>query len=594
MNQTPAQSNISLQYVYPQLARSWLMRPVLKLVDKVMGLSALKSHYVNHDLPGKSSQQFTDSLIKSMDLRLEGVDGLKQQLPKQGATIIVANHPFGCIEGIALAQAAKSIRSDVKVLANNALGMFAEIRDFFIFIDPLKSNNPKNGSAIRACRKHLNAGGCLIIFPAGKVAEYNKRQRCVTDTEWNRLPAQLAKATNADVLPIFFEGTNSKLFIFAGRIWSKLKLLMLFRELLNKSGQTIQMRVGNLIPNSRLAKLKDVKLVNDYLRLQVFLLNVQTRSLSKSTANSIDCKPLKAIAEAADKAKIDKEVSSLPQEQHLFAYKQFDVFYGKQEQMPTVVFEIARLRELVFREHDEGSGERIDTDEFDQTYVHLFIFDRETKSIIGAYRMGLTDELIAQSGLEGLYLSKMFEFEKGFANCQEPCIEMGRSFLVPEHQKSFYGLYLLWRGIGEFVVRFPKYRKLYGTVSISKLYQGRSVDVINRTLLTPNDAVKPYVSFTLPADNELNEFLSQHQSTSTVISAVVQGIEPDNKDLPILLKHYQKMNAQFYCIGIDRNFNDTPGLLLCVDLPAAPQRMLKQYLAEGMDEYLKYMSEKGQ
>jgi hypothetical protein len=76
-----------------------------------------------------------------------------------------------------------------------------------------------------------------------------------------------------------------------------------------------------------------------------------------------------------------------------------------------------------------------------------------------------------------------------------------------------------------------------------------------------------------------------------MLSKLVMGIESDNKDIPILMKHYQKMGARFYCIGIDKSFNDTPGLLLSVDLPKAPDKSLNQYLAQGKDSYLQYNQE---
>jgi hypothetical protein len=280
-----------------------------------------------------------------------------------------------------------------------------------------------------------------------------------------------------------------------------------------------------------------------------------------------------------------QEVSNLPTEQHLLDHKDLSVYFGYKHQMTNTVIEIARLRELVFRQHNEGSGEALDSDKFDDTYTHLFVMKRETGQIIGAYRMGQTDRLLVKGDLDELYLHRMFEFGPAFVNRQLPCLEMGRSFLIPEYQRSFQGLYLLWRGIGAFVCKFPQYRTLYGTVSISKLYDPRSVALIEKAMVTPTQQVIPRAGFDSQLPPEVTDFIAQN-NIKPHITALLRGIEPDGKDVPILLKHYQKLGAVFHCLGIDKHFNDTPGLLLSVDLPSAPEKLLKLYLAEGWQTYI--------
>ena len=188
--------------------------------------------------------------------------------------------------------------------------------------------------------------------------------------------------------------------------------------------------------------------------------------------------------------------------------------------------------------------------------------------------MGQTDRLLEQGGIDQLYLSRMFKFGEGFVNQTQPCLEMGRSFLIPEYQKSFQGLFLLWRGIGAFVCRFPQYRTLYGTVSLSKLYDPRSVALIKQALITKTDKVSPFAEFDFELHPELKE-LANEVPMAKNLSALLGSIEQDGKDIPILAKHYQKLGARFHCLGIDKNFNDTPGLLLSVDLPQAPTKTAK-------------------
>jgi putative hemolysin len=203
--------------------------------------------------------------------------------------------------------------------------------------------------------------------------------------------------------------------------------------------------------------------------------------------------------------------------------------------------------------------------------------------------MGLSDRLIEKGGLEGLYLHKMFKFKPSFVNQTEPAMEMGRSFLIPEMQGSYQGLLMLWKGIGAFVSQFPQYRTLYGTVSISKLYDPRSVKLIEHALVDPNSHrdVEPRHAFDFDMHPEIAHFAS-HFPLVDHLSAFLATTEADGKDIPILAKQYQKLGAKFHALGIDTSFNHTPGLLLSVHLPSAPEKLLKLYLGDTYQRYLDY------
>jgi putative hemolysin len=300
---------------------------------------------------------------------------------------------------------------------------------------------------------------------------------------------------------------------------------------------------------------------------------------------------LQPLAPEANYKEIFDELSRLPAEQHLLDHKHFSVYFGYQNQLPVTVSEIARLRELVFREHNEGSGQPLDTDSYDATYTHLFVVQRQQQKIVGAYRMGQTDRLLNDQGMDGLYLTRMFNFKADFVNQLEPCLEMGRSFLIPEYQRSFQGLYLLWRGIGAFVCKFPHYRTLYGTVSLSKLYDMKSVALMQSALITKTTKVEPKTPFDFKLHPELQDFAEQ-EPIKPHLTALLASIEEDGKDIPVLAKHYLKMGAKYHCLGIDSNFNDTPGLLLSVTLPEAPEKLGKLYLSDGWEAYKNHQVEK--
>ena len=571
---------ISLLNLIAQKRQNRRTKVAITILDKVLGIHHLDKLYQTHELHGLNKTQFASRLLQGMNIQVSGVDELCGKIPQQGPVLIASNHPFGGIEGVILAWAIEQVRPDIKVLANKGLKIFPELSDYFIFTNPLVENDKQNASSIRSCLKHLKNNGALLIFPAGRVSYFHQDSKRIADHKWNRLVASLTNRSEANFMTVFVSGQNSRLFYLLGRLYYRLRMLMLPRELSNKRNARIQLSSSNSVASSAYKSTDNLEVQTQLMRAQSYLLDPLWQT--PWTADPVT--QLKPLHPAIAGNIILQEVHNLPTEQHLLAHKDLAVYFGYKHQMPNTLLEIARLRELVFRQHNEGSGEPVDSDKFDDSYTHLFVLKPATGQIIGAYRMGQTDRLLAEGKLDALYLHRMFEFGPEFVNRQQACLEMGRSFLIPEYQRSFQGLYLLWRGIGAFVCQYPQYRTLYGTVSISKLYDPRSVALIEKAMVTPTDSVQPRLAFDFKLAPEVQDFCEQHRLRPH-LSALLKGIEPDGKDVPILLKHYEKLGATFHCLGIDQHFNATPGLLLSVDLPSAPEKLLKLYLAEGWQKY---------
>ena len=300
---------------------------------------------------------------------------------------------------------------------------------------------------------------------------------------------------------------------------------------------------------------------------------------------------LQPLADPVPVETLVAELEALPEDQLLHTFRQWKVYFAAQQQAPAILHEITRLRELTFREMQEGSGLAVDTDEFDAVYDHLFVWDEEAQTIVGGYRLGHADELRAAHGPQAVYLSAMFEFDDAFF--AEPILEIGRSFVVPEFQRKPYSLHLLWCGIGNYLIRYPRYRRIYGVVSISRLYDVRTSAAIRDALVQPLETVEARAAFTQDLGDPWREFLKAHASmTLRDVSSIVKGLEGEQKDVPVLIRHYHKLGAQFVSAAVDASFNNTPGLLLCIDVPRVPYKYLKQYFGEeGAAAYLGYTGE---
>jgi Acetyltransferase (GNAT) domain len=304
--------------------------------------------------------------------------------------------------------------------------------------------------------------------------------------------------------------------------------------------------------------------------------------------------PAADIVPAIRQSLLKAEVEALPPEQLLAASGQFAVYSAGTGQIPWCLQEIGRLRELTFRAAGEGTGRASDIDLFDTYYLHLFVWDAKAESIVGAYRMGLADEILARYGKRGLYTQSLFKCGPRVLRTLNPAIELGRSFVRAEYQRNFAPLLLLWRGIGRFVAGSPRYAVLFGPVSISNSYEPLSrrliVDYLkaNSTEAGLARHVKPRRPFRAgrPANRDGAE---RSLGDIEELSRAIERIEPDRKGVPILLKHYLKLGGRLLGFNTDEQFGDALDGLVMVDLRNSDPRMLARYMGEeGAAGFLAY------
>lgn len=557
------------------------LRLAAPLLDRVLGIRALDRIYRCARLQGLPPFEFIAGALDALDLMpLAQPRELAGRVPASGPLLVVCNHPYGGVEALMLAHALRAVRADIKILANGALCAIRELRPLLIPVNPLVSGR-ENLPAIRQCEAHLARGGLLILFPAGRVASRAAEGRMV-DAPWHRLVGHLARRTGAALLPVRFHGGNGRLFHALNPAWSRARMALLPRELLRLRGRAIRFQIGRAIPAPVLRHM-DARALTAYARLITDLFAGEPATPTRSGAPT-----MLSLAPLSDAAKPQRELDALPERQLLLEYRHFAVYHAAAAQIPYLMGDIARERERVFRMHDEGGGQPRDIDAYDAAYTQLFVWDRQARALVGAYRLGPVDSLRRRFGEAGLYLARMFDFDPAF-HAGAPMLELGRSFVVPEHQKSHYALYLLWRGIGAYLAAHPRYRRLYGTVSLSRRYDARAIAMILDALIEPS----PHVRARHPLPHALSSAWHDYLRIAgrpdlATLSACVQGVDDEGKDVPVLLRHYHKLGARFHCAGIDPNFNDTTGLLLSVDMDAMPEKLVATFLGEAAAGYLAY------
>jgi len=564
-----------------------LLSPVEPFIEKLFGIDRCRELFAiaRHTVPGDPAGAVRRLLeLLAVDYRV--AEHELGRIPRSGPLIVTANHPFGLLDGAILAAILTGVRSDVRIFTNSMLESFPELQSICIFVDPFgeASAVTANAAALRQGLAWLRRGGVLATFPAGEVAHLNFRDGTTVDPPWNMAIARLARISGSAALPVFFQGSNSMVFQLAGAVHPRLRTSSLPRELLNKSGRQIRVRIGHPIPSADLAAAPGDREAVESLRWRTYLLD-DSEPVKPFPPRLPSFRRPADIVCAAPRNQLGAEIGRLSGESKLCEAGDFTVYIATAAEIPGILREIGRLREIAFRQAGEGTGRAIDLDRFDNHYRHLFAWNHVTGEVVGAYRLGITSEILPKYGVGGLYTSTLFQYRPSLFARVGPALELGRSFVRPEYQKQYAPLLLLWRGIGQFVARRPECATLFGGVSISARYHAVSRYLLVRYLETrrPSDLAemvaprRPYRpdhravrnAGTMPLPDDVDD-----------LSKLIADLESDGKGVPILVKQYLKTGGRLLACNVDRHFADALDALIVVDLRNAPAPLLEKYLGK--------------
>ncbi|MBV8073252.1 MAG: lysophospholipid acyltransferase family protein [Acidobacteriaceae bacterium] len=568
-----------------------LVRPLEPALLKILFPDKLLRSVPEPESGADTAARFAEQLLQNLNIRYQISDADLQRIPANGSALIVANHPFGFLEGLLLLTLLERVRADYRIVANGLLSSVEALRSRLIFVNPFQENASaqENGRGLRASLEWLQAGGMLVMFPAGEVAHLNWRERAVADPKWNTAPVRLARRAGCVTLPLFFEGTNSLRFQMIGTIHPRLRTLNLARELINKSKQTIQVRIGSAIAPGVLRGYADVEAATEYLRARTYLL--LNRTAEGGTPEFGGKTRARLIPPVASRL-MAAEAASLPPERTLAATSDFTVYVASAHEIPNVLREIGRCREMTYREIGEGTGNSFDLDEFDDYYQHIFLWAPKDGRVAGAYRVAATPNVLESRGIKGLYTSTLFHYDPAFFARIGPALELGRSFICRDYQKHYAPLLLLWKGIAEWVRMRPECAVLFGAVSISSEYQSLSqtliVNFLNGHLTNEmSDLVRARRGYRRPAmlPKHLKQ-LSRLLPTIEELSSSIQDLEGDGKGVPVLIRQYLKLGGQFLGFNVDPHFSNALDALILADLRTATKPMLERCMGrEGAAQF---------
>jgi len=567
---------------------------IAKIMMQMMQINKINKIYANTSK--NNGHDFITEIIKELKIKYDVSDTDLNKIPSKNSFISISNHPYGGIDGIILLDIMLRNGVDFKVMANFLLQKIEPITDYIIPINPWENKKEikSNISGLKTAITHIENNGALGIFPAGEVSSYNFERNKITDKEWGKSAMKFIKNAQVPILPIHFQGTNSFMFHLLGMFDPTFRTAKLPSELFKKND--IKLRIGNPILLKDINQFDDIYQFSNFLRAKTYALgtDLEVKKFFYNTIyrNKTKVEPLKETITAPISNEIlINEVNNIDKINLLFQVSEFNVYCATSYQIPNILKEIGRLREITFRQIGEGTNKSIDIDEYDIYYNHLFIWDTSKLCIVGAYRLGLGQEIISEYGAKGFYIKKLFKISTKFESILKKSIEVGRSFIVKEYQLKPMPLFLLWKGILFFLLKQPEYRYLIGPVSISNDFSSLSKTLIIKHIEEKyfdkniSKHIKPRKKFKIQERKLDPEIVNQATKNDLAsFDKFIEDFEPNNLKIPVLLKKYLKLNAKIIGFNVDPLFNNSLDGLVFLDLNKIPKQTIKVLSKELSDE----------
>ncbi len=563
------------------------------LIIKILRVSVLNKIYNKNK--SKSGVNFLNAILEDCNIQFEIPEEDLKRIPKNGPFITISNHPLGGVDGILLLKLLLEKREDYKIIANFLLHRIEPLKPFVMPVNPFENRKEAKSSVagIKSALSHLKEGKPLGIFPAGEVSTY-KDGKLKVDKPWEDGAIRLIKKAEVPIIPIYFHAKNSRLFYFLSKISDTLRTAKLPSEVISQEGKTIKVRIGKPIYVKDQQKHKDIASFYEFIRKKTYMLANPFEKKNKilSTEKIKIKKPAKKITSQRNVDSFIKEVNFLRENDgRLLQSKNYEVFFANAKQIPNLLHEIGRLREITFRDVGEGTNKAIDLDKYDKYYYHMFLWDSENMNLVGAYRMGLGNEIYKKYGIDGFYVHTLFRIEPELYQMMENTIEMGRAFIIKEYQQKPMPLFLLWKGIVHVTLRYPEHKYLMGGVSISNQFSDFSkslmIEFMKSHYYDPYIAqyIAPKKEFKVKLKDADKDFVfDATKSDMQKFDKFIDEIEPGSLRIPVLIKKYVKQNARLVAFNVDPKFNNAVDGLMYIKVSDIPESTVKPVLEEFQAE----------
>lgn len=564
--------------------------PLGKLVARIVYriLELEKVNTSNNNCRDYYGPEFSEAILRDIGISYHIPEEQLARIPAEGGFVTISNHHFGAADGMILSSVVGSRRPDYKILTTFLLTLLTHLKDSFIGVDNFSSGKAQSISGIRNALAHIADGHPIGLFPAGEVATWQPRKlrtsvsgkHVVEDIPWADNMIKLVKKSGFPIIPIYFDGQNSRSFHILGKIHPRLRTIRLVHELFKMRGTCVQVRIGAPISAAEIEGM-DIPTLGKYLRNRTYALAAQCRE-SEAKESNVFTTP---IAPAVNPELVQKEIESLPQ-RVLFEAGDYRVYLLRSQEAPNTMKELWRLREETFRAVGEGTGHAEDTDLYDSYYRQMILWHHVNKEIVGAYRLGFGPEIMAShGGVSGFYTSTLFKYGPKAQELLSCSVELGRSFIVRKYQREVSPLKLLLAGIGVSTLEYPNLKYLSGPVSMSNeiplFYKSLAYRYITRnySLADAGQVAQPTHPF-VPDYLSVNpdQLLQFPSDNMDYLDRLISTLSDGKYRLPVLFRKYFSCGAKLPCFNVDPDFANSFDGLIFLRLADFPEITLKSLL----------------
>ena len=521
-----------------------------------------------------SGFEFIDKVLEHFNFAYQVSQLDRPNIPATGRVLIIANHPLGALDGLALVKLISEIRPDVKIIANDLLAAFDALKPLVL---PVNNMEGKAGrKQIQEIMQSLHNDEAVIMFPAGEVSRLSGRG--IQDTKWSQSYLKLAQKTNSPILPVHISGRNSFLFYTSSLLYRPLSTIQLANEMFKQENRSINFKIGQAIEIQQLAGLPiSIKEKNKLVKRHLYRIAKGKKPLLQTQ---------KTIAHPQSRQQIKQE---LKQAELLGKSNDGKLIYlFDYHSQSATMQEIGRLREISFRQVGEGTGEAYDLDDYDKIYRHLVLWDDEELEIVGAYRIGETARYLEEGLEHSIYSAELFNYDKKMAPYFAQGIELGRSFVQPKYWGK-RSLDYLWYGIGAYLNRHPNIRYLFGPVSLSNHYPTFAKDLIvsfyQRHFVDNEKLAHSFTPYHISHENKaVIDTLFKGESYKEDFTTLKEQLKHLNAAVPTLYKQYSEIceegGVRFLDFGVDAEFGYCIDGLVLVDINMIKASKNQRYRGE--------------
>jgi putative hemolysin len=566
-------------------------RCLARLAYRILELEKVnRVHHKYHDSVGP---EFSAHVLEDIGIRYEIPPEQLDRIPREGGFITVSNHHYGAIDGMILSAVVGSRRPDYKILTTFLLSLIPSLKDGFIPVDNFSTGGARSISGIRTALGHIADQHPLGLFPAGEVATWQKgknrtslgKDKVVEDIPWAENIIKLVRKSGFPVVPIYFEGGNSKSFHILGRIHPRLRTVRLIHEVFNKRGRVVQVRIGQPLTAEEIARF-DVPTLGRYLRNRCYALEAQCLPPVEHAVQAVPA----PLAEPVPADRIREEMDGLD-ERMLFEIGDYRAYLLQAGDAPETMRELYRLREETFRAVGEGTGQPLDTDIYDAYYRQMVLWHVPNQEIVGAYRLGFGPEIMeSHGGVTGFYSAALVRYGEKAAPLLAKSMELGRSFIIGRYQREIQPLRLLLAGLAVAVLKCPDLTYYSGLVSISDdipdFYKSLVVRYLEKSfpfpdapaVATPTTPFSPDFLAVNPDD-----LLQIPDGKIDLLDRFLGTLSEGKVRLPVLVRKYFSCGARLVCFNVDPDFGSCLDALIVLRFSDFPKSTVNSIL-RGLPE----------